>query len=310
MPVYNMEKYISRALLNIQNQTLKDIEIVVVNDHSNDNSLEIIKNFAKNDSRVKLINNQKNRGLLFTRAMGVLHSSGKYLMNFDADDELIGEDALEFLYNQTVSTKADIISFDIINKNTKIKIENPCKEFNNIIKQPTLFKSIYTKGYKLKDFLIWNKLIKKRIFLKAYKLFNNYIYSNKKWNYHEDNIWSILVNKLSSTKFCVRKLIYKYNCNNNSLINNRYNENEFNNIIYRIDMLQHIYTKNMNYKYMRLECISISRKIYFNSRFKAYIKSNLKLKETSHSILKSCLKNYKIPKKKEKYLKHLIAFFH
>ena len=182
MPVYNMEKYISRALLNIQNQTLKDIEIVVVNDHSNDNSLEIIKNFAKNDSRVKLINNQKNRGLLFTRAMGVLHSSGKYLMNFDADDELIGEEALEFLYNQTVSTKADIISFDIINKNTKIKIENPCKEFNNIIKQPTLFKSIYTKGYKLKDFLIWNKLIKKRIFLKAYKLFNNYIYSNKKWN--------------------------------------------------------------------------------------------------------------------------------
>ena len=61
---------------------------------------------------------------------------------------------------------------------------------------------------------------------------------------------------------------------------------------------------------MRSECISLSRKIYFNSRFKAYIKSNLKLKETSHSILKSCLKNYKIPKKKEKYLKNLIAFFH
>ena len=56
-------------------------------------------------------------------------------------------------------------------------------------------------------------------------------------------------------------------------------------------MLQQIYTKNMNYKLMRSECISLSRKIYFNSRFKAYIKSNLKLKETSHSILKSCLKN-------------------
>ena len=182
MPVYNMQKYISRALLSIQNQTLKDIEIVVVNDCSNDNSLEIIKKFAKNDSRIKIINNKKNHGLLYSRAMGIIHSSGKYLMNLDSDDELINQYDLEFLYNKTISSKADIISFELMNKNPKITINNPCIEFDKIIKQPRLFKSIYYKNYILKDFLITNKLIKKEIFLRAYKLFSNYIYSNKKWN--------------------------------------------------------------------------------------------------------------------------------
>ena len=308
IPVYNMQKYISRALLSIQNQTLKDIEVVVVNDCSNDNTLEIIRKFSKNDSRIKLINNRKNRGLLYSRAMGILHSSGEYLMNLDSDDELINQDDLEFLYNKTISSKADIISFDLMNKNPTVKIKNPCIQFDKIIKQPRLFKSIYYKNYVLKDFLITNKLIKKEIFLRAYELFNYYIYINKKWNYHEDNIWSILVNKLSNTKLCVRKKIYKYNYNNKSLINNRYNENELNNIIYRFDMLNKIYNKDINYRYMNLECISISKSIYFNIRFKTFIKSNLELKRLFLSNLKNCLINYKIPKKRKKYLINLMNF--
>ena len=309
MPVYNMQKYISRALLSIQNQTLKDIEIVVVNDCSNDNSLEIIKKFAKNDSRIKIINNKKNHGLLYSRAMGIIHSSGKYLMNLDSDDELINQYDLEFLYNKTISSKADIISFELMNKNPKITINNPCIEFDKIIKQPRLFKSIYYKNYILKDFLITNKLIKKEIFLRAYKLFSNYIYSNKKWNYHEDNIWSILVNKLSNSKLCVKKKIYKYNYNNKSLIHNRYNENELNNVIYRFDMQNKIFNKDINFRHMNLECISISKSIYFNIRYKTYIKSNLELKKLFQSNLNDCLIYYKIPKKRKKYIIKLLNFF-
>ena len=114
MPIYNMQKYLRKAFLSIQNQTLKDIEIVAINDYSNDKSLEIIKDFAKKDSRIKIINNKKNKGLLYSRAMGILHSSGDYLMNLDPDDELVGEDALEYLYNKTIFSKADIISFNYV----------------------------------------------------------------------------------------------------------------------------------------------------------------------------------------------------
>ena len=166
IPIHNMEKYLPKAFLNLQKQTLKDIEIIAVNDYSNDKSLEIIKEYAKKDRRIKIINNKKNKGLFYSRAMGIIHSSGNYLMNFDADDELVSQDALEYLYNKTLLSKADIISFNYITPKRNFK--NPCKEFDKIIRQPKLFKTIYTKSYNLKDFLIWNKLIKKDIFLNAF----------------------------------------------------------------------------------------------------------------------------------------------
>ena len=307
MPIYNMQKYLKKALLNIQNQTLKDIEIIAINDYSNDKSLEIIKDFAKKDSRIKIFNNKKNKGLLYSRAMGILHSSGDYLMNFDADDELMGQDALEFLYNKTIFSKADIISFDFLSINRSFK--KPCNEFDKIIKQPKLFKSIYSQHYDLKDFFIWNKLVKKEIFFKAFKIFKDYIYSDKKWNFHEDNIWSILVNKLANSKLCVSKIIYKYNYNNESLINNRFSEIELNNIIYKYNMIRKIYNKSMNYKYMRSECWFICRTIISNTIFKNFIKSNLYFKNISSNILNTCLNNYKIEKKKKKYFIYLIKYF-
>ena len=227
-----MEKYIKKALLNIQNQTLKNIEIIAVNDCSNDKTLEILKDFAEKDKRIKIINNKKNQGLLYSRAKGILSSSGQYLMNFDADDEFSSSYDLEYLYNKTLFYNADIISFDFLVQNPKIKFNNPCKEFDVIIKQPKLFKSIYSTNYIIKDFLIWNKLIKKKLFIRAFRFFRNYIYSDKKWNYHEDNIWSILVNKMARTKLCVNKIIYKYNNldNNDSLSNKRKQLIEYNNI--------------------------------------------------------------------------------
>ena len=206
-----MEKYIRRALLNIQKQTLKNIEIIAVNDCSNDKTLEILKDFAKKDNRIKIINNKKNQGLLYSRAMGILHSSGQYLMNFDADDELTSSYALEYLYNKAIFSNADIISYEFLLQKRTINFINPCDKFDVIIKQPKLFESIYSNIYILKDFLIWNKLVKKEIYFKSFNLFEKYIYSDKKWNYHEDNIWSILVNKLARSKLCVNKIIYKYN---------------------------------------------------------------------------------------------------
>ena len=63
LPIYNKEKYIKRSISSIQNQTLKEIEIVAVNDCSTDNTLKILKQLAKNDSRKKIINNDKNHEL-------------------------------------------------------------------------------------------------------------------------------------------------------------------------------------------------------------------------------------------------------
>ena len=69
---------------------------------------------SKKDLRIKIINNDKNRGLLYSRAMGILNSRGEYLMNLDPDDELKSSDNLQYLYNIANKLKIDVISFGFI----------------------------------------------------------------------------------------------------------------------------------------------------------------------------------------------------
>ena len=66
---------------------------------------------TETDNRIKIINNDKNYGLLFSRAMGILKSSGEYLMNLDADDELKGYNSLKYLYYKAIRYNIDIITF-------------------------------------------------------------------------------------------------------------------------------------------------------------------------------------------------------
>ena len=80
LPIYNKAKYLKRSISSIQRQSIKDIEIIAVNDCSTDNSLDILNEMMRKDQRIKIINNKKNHGLLFSRAMGILNSKGEYLM--------------------------------------------------------------------------------------------------------------------------------------------------------------------------------------------------------------------------------------
>ena len=254
LPIYNKEKYILKCIKNLQRQTLKDIEIIAINDHSTDGSLKILMDLAKKDDRIKIINNDKNRGLLYSRAMGILKSTGEYLMNIDPDDEIKGKNTLEYLYNKSIISKPDIITFNIIYKKTNYI--NKCEEINETLNQPKLFESMFFNNSIIKDFLIWNKLIKKEIFLKAYKFFEEYIF-NGKWNYHEDNIWSILVHRYAESKLCVDKLVYIYNSYNESLINNRFNAIEFQNLIYLHEMYKKIFTLKTDEKYLIAEYFTL-----------------------------------------------------
>ena len=214
IPIYNSEKYLENCFHNLLNQTLKNIEIIAVNDHSNDSSLKILTNLTKEDKRIKIVNNHKNKGLLYSRAMGILNSNGEYLMNIDSDDEIKGNDTLEYLYNKTLESKIDIIAFNVLNTKTNHVIK--CKNKNEIQIQPKLFYSIFNKRNRVGEYLVWNKLVKRELYLKAYETFKEEIY-NGKWNYFEDDIWSILVNRYAKSKLCINRLVYIYNYNSNSL---------------------------------------------------------------------------------------------
>ena len=85
IPVYNSENYLKKCIDSVLSQTYKDIEVIIVNDGSKDNSDKICKNYADQDSRIKYYS-QKNSGVSVTRNNGIKYSSGAYIAFLDSDD--------------------------------------------------------------------------------------------------------------------------------------------------------------------------------------------------------------------------------
>ena len=85
VPIYNSEKYMNKCIESILNQTLTEIEIILVNDGSTDNSGKIIDNYAKKDNRIKVIH-QQNSGPSVARNKGISTAKGKYIGFVDSDD--------------------------------------------------------------------------------------------------------------------------------------------------------------------------------------------------------------------------------
>ena len=178
-----MEKYIERAFLSIINQSFQNFEIIIVNDNSNDNTENIIRNLQINESRLKIIKNNKNLGVYTSRIEAIQYAKGEYILLMDPDDMIINSKLFEILYNFNLNYSLDIVEFSVFHQIDKKKtIYYPKKhELNhyhnfekNIIYQPELSNIIFfkpnTKSYSYVICrTIWNKLIKKRILTKAIK---------------------------------------------------------------------------------------------------------------------------------------------
>ena len=111
IPVYNCEKTINSSILSIQQQNLTNLEIILVNDLSEDNSLTIIQEFRKKDSRIKLINNKKNKGTLYSRSIGVLSSKGNFIFSLDNDDMFLNNNIITSIINISTINDFDIVEF-------------------------------------------------------------------------------------------------------------------------------------------------------------------------------------------------------
>ena len=288
LPIYNKENYLAKVIENLQNQTLKDIEIVALNDCSNDSSLEILNNLSKNDQRIKIINNDKNHGLLYSRAMGILNCSGEYLMNLDPDDEIKGEDSLEYLYKQSKYLDLDIISFNALDKKSNSIIK--CIGKNIMYKQPDLFYSLFNRNNVIREYAIWNKLIKKEIYLSAYEDFKDEIY-NGKWNYFEDDIWNILVNRHAKSRLCINKVIYIYNYNKDSLMNQKSRTIEFKNLIYRHEMYEKLFSLKKDEKYLLAEYYFLIKRFISLQRYLLLL-NNKDINNQIINIIQFFLKKY------------------
>ena len=141
--IFNRENFIKRFLNSIQNQNFQELEIILVDDCSKDNSIKIIENFAKKDKRIILIKNKRNKGTFAARNIGILYARGKYIILPDADD-IISKNILKYCYNLAEKNKYEIIRFTTYFGHFKLKFQKyDYKLWNNYKNQPELSTYIF-----------------------------------------------------------------------------------------------------------------------------------------------------------------------
>ena len=138
IPTYNRANLLPRSIESVLNQTYKNIELIIVDDKSTDNSLSIIKKYLKKDGRVKLIQHNKNYGGSIARNTGIKNSKGKYIAFQDSDDEWL-PNKLELQIQELLENKKiDVVSCGVIYHNQDSKIVGqfiPSKKGNNLFEK-------------------------------------------------------------------------------------------------------------------------------------------------------------------------------
>ena len=129
IPIYNGEQYLKTALLSIQNQNFTDIEILMIDDCSNDDSVNLIKELMNKDPRIVLYQNEENKGILFTKSKGILNAKGKYLMILEEYDIYVQIDAFSILYEEVEKNNLDILGFASIESEFRIRRKHHCLFF-------------------------------------------------------------------------------------------------------------------------------------------------------------------------------------
>jgi glycosyltransferase involved in cell wall biosynthesis len=196
IPIYNNEQSITSTIRSIQNQNLLDIEIVCINDHSNDTSLKILKNLQKNDPRIGVIRNKSNRGILYNLIDGAMQSSGEYVLFMYPGDYLSRSDALLKLYDiatKDYAKKLEIVNFqacDFEIINGEIHIKNLISEIDKsnlttMIRQPDIENYYYNNFKNRKHEVIFDKMYRKAVIKRMEKFIGPNIYNLNINFFHE-----------------------------------------------------------------------------------------------------------------------------
>jgi len=159
IPVYNTETYVANAVKSICNQTVKAVQIILVDDASSDHSLKVCKKLASEDERIEVYQHEKNRGVSAARNTGLSHAKGKYIAFVDGDD-YIDKDMLELLVELMDDTETDLtVCGHYVNDIPQMGEMNNRKKMYSLecAKKIAGYKGSLVKGY------VVNKLFKKEL---------------------------------------------------------------------------------------------------------------------------------------------------
>ena len=215
MPIYNSEKYLEKSLLSIYNQGFKEIEVIIINDYSNDKTQEIINKLKSKYPSISLFTNNVNKGMLNSTITGIINSKGKYILFLHQNDFFAKKNAFEILYSEAEKNNLDVLGFSSLIDNGKY-----ISHFNEIplIKQPIIKQIMYnvTKdgvnisrtGNSLFNYFIKTELIK-NIIKEIDEKYSNEI----NINYISDFFLLFMLSRNATTFKQIKNILY-YSSNN------------------------------------------------------------------------------------------------
>jgi glycosyltransferase involved in cell wall biosynthesis len=167
IPVYNVEKYLGQCIDSVIQQTLPDIEIICVNDGSTDGSSEILENYAKKDTRIRIIN-KENGGLSSARNAGLDTAEGEYVYFLDSDDYIV-KDAMEKCYAKAKSEDLDLVRFEAESFFETEELLKDYSQYESYYQYNGEYESIFS-GDELFSEMVLNKDYKESVCIQFIKL--------------------------------------------------------------------------------------------------------------------------------------------
>lgn len=204
VPVYNVEKYLEECVESLLGQTLKEIEILLIDDGSTDSSGDICERYAQQYGNISIIH-KENGGQGSARNVGILNVQGKYVYYMDSDD-ILEKDALQFLYDEAEKAQLDVILFSAVCFSEEAELEyNPdeyqrTKLLNEVMSGEKLFAGLYTVNE-------YYCSIPMRFYNKEYLLDNKFIFPES--IIHEDELYGFFSLIQAKNAECIPQQFYK-----------------------------------------------------------------------------------------------------
>lgn len=265
VPIYNKEKYLSKTITSILNQTYKNFELLLIDDCSTDNSVKLCEEFREKDKRIKIIKNEKNSGVSETRNVGLDNSLGKYICFVDADDT-IDSNMYEVLHSFISKYDCDFVQ--CMNKGSKINLESDVQFINGY---DNIF-GVYLAEDKISD-TVWSKIFRSDV-LKDVRF-------NTEFRKHEDTLFVFEVLKKCKKICLISDELYNYHCSVNSLTNVKIFDSEIK-LLEIIRLVEKYIRDNYDYMFLLLCWYKLAKVLYFLTVIK-----NVNLKDSEKKYLKN-----------------------